>query len=117
MPGGGLEPPRREALTPEASVSTNSTTAATQFVSVNEVLVPGGGLEPPRREALTPEASVSTNSTTAAQSVVDGVHVMRQVGNRQLSDANFQLFSPSLLKYSAKCWLLHQRPGSSTSQK
>ncbi len=63
----------------------------------------GGGLEPPRREALTPEASVSTNSTTAAQSVVDGVHVMRQVGNRQLSDANFQWFLPPLLKYSAKC--------------
>jgi hypothetical protein len=69
-------------------------------------LVPGGGLEPPRREALTPEASVSTNSTTAAQSVVDGVHVMRQVRNRQLSDANFHLFLPPLLKYSTKCWLL-----------
>ncbi len=68
--------------------------------------MPGGGLEPPRREALTPEASVSTNSTTAAQSVVDGVHVMRQVRNRQLSDANFQLFSLPLLKYSAKRWLL-----------
>ena len=54
--------------------------------------MPGGGLEPPRREALTPEASVSTNSTTAAQSVVDGVHVMRQVDNRQQSDENFQLF-------------------------
>ena len=60
--------------------------------------MPGGGLEPPRREALTPEASVSTNSTTAAQSVVDGVHVMRQVDNRQLSDENFHLFSPTLLK-------------------
>ena len=79
--------------------------------------MPGGGLEPPRREALTPEASVSTNSTTAAQSVVDGVHVMRQVGNRQLSDANFQLFLPALLKYSAKCWLLHQRAGLSAPQK
>jgi len=31
------------------------------------------------------------------------VHVMRQVGNRQLSDANFQWFLPPLLKYSAKC--------------
>ena len=28
VPRGGLEPPRREALTPEASVSTNSTTEA-----------------------------------------------------------------------------------------
>ncbi|MDR7122406.1 hypothetical protein J2W69_003365 [Rheinheimera soli] len=45
------------------------------------------------------------------------MHVMRQVGNRQLSDANFQLFSPSLLKYSTKCWLLHQRPDFSSAQK
>ncbi len=44
--GGGLEPPRREALTPEASVSTNSTTAATQFVSVNEVWCRGGTRTP-----------------------------------------------------------------------
>ncbi len=73
-----------------------------------DYLVPRGGLEPPRREALTPEASVSTNSTTAAQSVVDGVHVMRQVASRQLSDANFQWFLPALLKYSTKCWLLRQ---------
>lgn len=70
--------------------------------------MPGGGLEPPRREALTPEASVSTNSTTAAQSVVDGVHVMRQVANRQLSDANFQRFLPPLPKLSTKCCLLRR---------
>jgi hypothetical protein len=44
------------------------------------------------------------------------VHVMRQVDNRQLSDANFQLFLPTLLKYSAKCWLLHQRPRFSSIQ-
>jgi hypothetical protein len=31
VPRGGLEPPRREALTPEASVSTNSTTEACIF--------------------------------------------------------------------------------------
>jgi hypothetical protein len=34
------------------------------------------------------------------------VHVMRQVANRQLSDANFQWFSRPLLKYSTKYWLL-----------
>jgi hypothetical protein len=38
------------------------------------------------------------------------VHVMRQVDNRQQSDANFQRFLPSLLKYSTKCWLLRRIP-------
>ena len=80
VPRGGLEPPRREALTPEASVSTNSTTEACVFLST--CMVPRGGLEPPRREALTPEASVSTNSTTEAYAV-DAVHIIRRALVRQ----------------------------------
>ncbi len=88
MPRGGLEPPRREALTPEASVSTNSTTEASvvrilQYdFYLSATLVPRGGLEPPRREALTPEASVSTNSTTEAYAA-DAVHIMRRTHLRQ----------------------------------
>ena len=35
VPRGGLEPPRREALTPEASVSTNSTTEASAVDAVH----------------------------------------------------------------------------------